>query len=472
MNIQPQHYEEWRASGVSDPIIRANVESLGPDSDHFDSSPILERLAEESLGSIGGWADQLVTKPVAGILERYESVCKGGWWVSGLDPLNAWERCNWGQFKPDQPRVDPEKGKPIKYEAPAKTVPRGIFLDTGELGYWERVTSSNYQDPLVITEGAKKAGALLSAGYAAIALVGVNAGYRVKDDSGNKTDPYLCDDLAAVIKPGHSVYLAFDQDSKIDTRIKVKKALNKLAALLVKAGATVRICKWSPKEGKGVDDFIAGGGDIAKVIAEAKLWVAPSTPEPEPTPEPGPTGLSIDDLVARIQAWEEVEEPKERWQAWESLKADSGKTHRDLMDLVKAIKVKPEASDEEWAISAKAFGGLDLGAREWLLEGLLPANRSILVGADAKTGKSLLVYDWAYALATGQAWGEFPCDRPRKVLIVQTDESEIDCQERINARGLNELDNVRIIRNFTPALMPRLRRVALDWGQKSLFLTR
>jgi hypothetical protein len=29
---------------------------------------------------------------------------------------------------------------------------------------------------------------------------------------------------------------------------------------------------------------------------------------------------------------------------------------------------------------------------------------------------------------------------------------------------LNELDNVRIIRSFTPALMPRLRRVAVDWG--------
>gem|GEM_PF-3049658 len=210
------------------------------------------------------------------------------------------------------------------------------------------------------------------------------------------------------------------------------------------------------------------GLDIADWIEEgatAEIIRAAVAPLASDAPTPGPvTGLSIDDLVARIEAWEEIEEPKERWQAWEALKADSGKTHRDLMDLVKAIKVKAEASDEEWAISAKTFGGLDLGAREWLLEGLLPANRSILVGADAKTGKSLLVYDWAYALATGQAWGEFPCDRPRKILIVQTDESEIDCQERINARGLNELDNVRIIRNFTPALMPRLRRVALDWG--------
>jgi hypothetical protein len=217
-----------------------------------------------------------------------------------------------------------------------------------------------------------------------------------------------------------------------------------------------------PKSG-GLDiaDWIEAGA-TADQIRAAITQAAPAAPAAEP--EAGGVGLSVSDLVERIRHWEEIESPTEKWEAWEALKGDSGKNHRDLMDLARAIKVKPEATDDEWAISAKAFGGLDLGAREWLLEGLLPANRTILVGADAKTGKSLLVYDWAYSLATGQAWGEFPCDRPRKILIVQTDESEIDCQERINARGLNELDNVRIIRSFTPALMPRLRRVALDWG--------
>jgi hypothetical protein len=175
-------------------------------------------------------------------------------------------------------------------------------------------------------------------------------------------------------------------------------------------------------------------------------------------------GLPRAELETRIQAWEAEEDPASRWELWEKIKAESGKTHRDLMALVKALKVKADQSDDDWAISAKQFGSLDLGAKEWLFQGLLPTNRSILIGADAKTGKSLLVYDWAYNLATGQSWGEFPCDRPRKVLIVQTDESEIDCQERINIRGLNELDNVRIIRSFTPDLMPRLKRVAKSWG--------
>jgi len=45
----------------------------------------------------------------------------------------------------------------------------------------------NHPSIPLCTEGAKKAGALLTAGYAAIALPGVNGGYRVQQDElGNR----------------------------------------------------------------------------------------------------------------------------------------------------------------------------------------------------------------------------------------------------------------------------------------------
>jgi predicted P-loop ATPase len=265
-----QHYDEWLASGVAPAIINANVESLESDPGIFDpeiGSPILERLAGESLAAVGRDGQQYATRAVQGILERYSTVIKGGWWVSGLDPLNNWQRSEWGQFKPDQPRLD-QDGKPLKYEAPSRTAPRAIFLDTGEPEFWPNAIAT--QAPLVITEGAKKAGALLSAGFAAVALVGVNAGYRVKDGDGNETDPYLCQDLQAIIKPGQLVYLAFDQDSKPSTRRKVGHALAKLGRLLEAKGATVKVVSWPAKAGKGVDDFIAGGNDIYQAIDQAQ----------------------------------------------------------------------------------------------------------------------------------------------------------------------------------------------------------
>jgi hypothetical protein len=52
--------------------------------------------------------------------------------------------------------------------------------------FWQWVIE-HPEIPITITEGAKKAGALLSAGYCAIALPGVNGGVRVpKDGLGNK----------------------------------------------------------------------------------------------------------------------------------------------------------------------------------------------------------------------------------------------------------------------------------------------
>ncbi len=212
--------------------------------------------------------------------------------------------------------------------------------------------------------------------------------------------------------------------------------------------AQIELGNWAKGEGYSAFD----AGQLFKAKAK-ELGLAKSS-----------GALSTADMLACIDAWEQAECPTTRWELWESLKRDSGKTHRDLMALVAARKITPPPVDDAWALDARAFGALDLGAKDWLLEGLLPANRTALIGADAKTGKSLLVYDWAFSFATGQAWGEFRCDRPRKVLIVQTDESEIDCQERLAARGLTELDNVRVIREFTPALMPRLKRVAANWG--------
>lgn len=53
----------------------------------------------------------------SGWLERYGHITAGGWWCSGVDPLNNWQKMEWGCFKPTQPRRN-KNGKSIKYEHP------------------------------------------------------------------------------------------------------------------------------------------------------------------------------------------------------------------------------------------------------------------------------------------------------------------------------------------------------------------
>ncbi len=235
------------------------------------------------------------------ILKRYRHIEAGGWWVSGIDVLNNYYDDLWGQFKPTNPRLSADKGKIIKYEGPPKH-PTGIialkvsqllwhkvaelnniplvlsFLDHDEqqeISFWSWVVN-NPEVPLIITEGAKKAAALISAGYAAIALPGIFNGYRQpKDEFGRKTGlAKLIPQLQVFATPGRKVYFAFDRDTKASTISNVNCAIAKTGKLFGLAGVDVKVIRWqeeglcgelnsppcTPRSAKGVDDLIVRHG--------------------------------------------------------------------------------------------------------------------------------------------------------------------------------------------------------------------
>jgi hypothetical protein len=270
------------------------VESLSGDA-------ALERLTENAIEAIGKdqktpHSYQYATSPVAKILDRYSDMSSEGWWASGIDILIG-EPSQWGCFKPDRPRISQEKGKAIKYEHPAKC-PTEIFAlrvpdhiwqaigdkygiapycllptrdtdtpplisnlsDTPGVTFWQWVLD-NPSITLLITEGAKKAGSLLTAGYAAIALPGIYSGYRqLKDCHGQPIDlPRLIPQLEAFCGEGREVVLFFDQDSNPKTVKNVRRAIEKTGKLLGYRGCKVSVARWS-SYWKGIDDFIASQG--------------------------------------------------------------------------------------------------------------------------------------------------------------------------------------------------------------------
>jgi hypothetical protein len=187
------------------------------------------------------------------------------------------DRSCW-QAKLQEPIWDKDKQKPRKYETPVGSGSRAYFPPVPTIvrqriaqryqvsvpldgSFWEWVRRSNI--PVVITEGAKKALALLSQGYVAIALYGVNGGYRSKDAIGNPCDPYLIPDLVPLISEGRSVFLAFDQDAAVATRQKVNLAIARFSKLLTQAEATVQVLQWDGAIGKGADDLMVNAGAAA-----------------------------------------------------------------------------------------------------------------------------------------------------------------------------------------------------------------
>lgn len=317
-HINSHHWQEWLSSGVDPSIITLNVKSLAESTpyDYLCSSDRLERRND------GRLTDAL--------LRRYAHIEAGGWWCSGLDPLNHWEPMLWGCFKPNRPRIDFEHRKPIKYEHPAKTGTRAFFLDVPQSTWWR--VASRYQRwlpdqqsrhrqilltlgfltsffctaldlpipewqalppgflpaepatepdreaedlsfwqwvldhpdiPIVIVEGAKKAGCLLSLGFVAIALPGIFNGRRVtRDESGKVWAETLIPELEPFAVEGRSVYFCFDHDTKPKTIKNVNTAIAKTGKLLADWGCEVKVIRLPGPE-KGVDDFVVAQGAAA-----------------------------------------------------------------------------------------------------------------------------------------------------------------------------------------------------------------
>jgi len=269
-----RHLQEWEASAIDPEITALNMVSLEGYApyDRLFYSDGIKRL---NSGRLPSW-----------ILKKYSHIEHGGWWASGVDPLTG-EDDLWGCFKPDKPRIDSTKGKYQKYEHPLKAgatlfalkVPQSIWQKVSErynvpifsndidqnradLGFWAWVIK-NPQVSVTLTEGVKKAAALLSQGYAAIGLPGIWGGYRK-----NEGKPCLLPQLEIFANGRRQFKFAFDQDEKPKTRLANRKAVWHTAKLLKDKGCSVSIIEWEPWI-KGVDDLIVVKG--AKRFTECYL---------------------------------------------------------------------------------------------------------------------------------------------------------------------------------------------------------
>jgi late competence protein required for DNA uptake (superfamily II DNA/RNA helicase) len=282
-----KYLEEWRDSGVDAELINLNVTSLAgvSPSEYLLYSQDLPRRNDGRVSD--------------GILKRYEHTNQGGWWCSGIDLLTG-NYDLWGCFKPDFPRLSFDKAKPIKYEHPPQT-PTGVFALRVPLTIWQRIAQrisinilteevDNKQDdlgfwswviehpeiPICITEGAKKAGALLTAGYVTIALPGIHNGYRTpKDELGRRIGKsHLIPQLQKLANSGRKIYLVFDQETKPKTQQAVNLALQRMGYLFSQANCEVKVVTWNDTDGKGVDDLLINRGEdyFQQVYQKAVSW--------------------------------------------------------------------------------------------------------------------------------------------------------------------------------------------------------
>jgi hypothetical protein len=388
--ISAAHLAEWRASGVSEEITRLNVTSL-------EGDDALDAVIGGAIAKLGGHAQQYDTKEVARLKLKYAHVAAGGWWCQGLDPCNDWAVLDWGQFKPDLGRDDPSKpDKVIKYETPLKTTASAIVLRHPHTDYWPKVLA-DASIPLVVCEGAKKAGFLLSLGFAAIGLPGITMGIR-KGDAGERT---LIPALVALAQAGRPWVICFDQDSNANTANDVDRARRTLTSALGNAGGTVKWTKWDSLLGKGIDDVGAACGEAIarKIIETAQPWEDPAAEEPK---------KSGADLL--------VEVIRERVQLW-ATEGDDGDCYADLIDgpIRKTYALKGRAF-ERWirgtwyskmgkSLGPDAISQAIATLEAMAIDGAVVREAALRVAqADGKIYLDLGRADWAIAEISADGW--------------------------------------------------------------------
>ncbi len=239
-------------------------------SEWIKGSGVKQKLAELNLRSICD------PKEIAQLLNWGAYLGTPGWYVMSID-LETGNFSRFGQLKPNVALQFPNAKKAQKYLCFPKgdgvevilllpdmdtwqeiaekygvpIAPEDIDETRLDWGFWKWVVD-NPQLPIAVTEGAKKAGCLMSHGYISICLTGVWNGKQKKKLKAIPT-------LAPFLVQGRPIHLVFDSD--IVVKRQVQEALKYAGYLGVKAGCIVGVALWEYTEDtKGVDDLIVNKG--------------------------------------------------------------------------------------------------------------------------------------------------------------------------------------------------------------------
>lgn len=301
-------WKEMKDSGIHPDLLTSNhLRSENPDPyGSIRDNPLVAALLEAEFTKPKYGAGQEVTGKMKGLLYRasivdghtqydsekaYSHIAEVGGWIGygGTDLLSVIkgdpQPSQYCQVKPKTPRLDKD-GDIIKYETP-KVPGQQVFLPHIPHEIEERIYQRNgisptaeertkgiwsvadkYNLPIVITEGLKKTWASLSQGHLTVGLPGVTALYRAKNEYDERLPQReLTAYGEALAKPGRQITFAFDQDTKVESILNVRRDLVRTIELMQTEGVVCKVAQWKPELGKGLDDLIVKAGPKAYNLA-------------------------------------------------------------------------------------------------------------------------------------------------------------------------------------------------------------
>ncbi len=217
------------------------------------------------------------------------ALARTGWFARRVSPVSD-------QLSPEIPiKVDKGLDGGGTYQLPVNAVHHVGFLDIPEKSsakiydalnvkagdplrsapFWSKYQKT--QHPIVITSGELKAGALITAGFAAVSTA-VCGGLKFRDRKGDESGPRVEANLALFAARKRQITIIFDVPESSPSISFIRSIVNYSAQSLVDAGAKVKIVRISSFN-RGVIDFLKHNGEQAlrlKIAAapEYAVWKA------------------------------------------------------------------------------------------------------------------------------------------------------------------------------------------------------
>jgi len=229
------HYEEWVNSGVNDQLKSLNFRTI--------HDPLV--------------VDQLLNRNNKARWKHSTNLVPC-WAVSGVDPRSGEPTLSGVQVKPDLAYINKE-GKAQKYLNATGYESTPLFLDTGVNNFWKSIIDDKSQ-PIILTEGPKKAACGLSHQYTTISIPGVSSSRKLGR---------LHEFLKLFTGFGRTFYLCFDND--IIHKKSVQNGLLGMGRELSASGSKVMVIELPSGGLKGMDDFVHKNGkdEFDKLIENA-----------------------------------------------------------------------------------------------------------------------------------------------------------------------------------------------------------
>lgn len=171
-------------------------------------------------------------------------------------------------------------------------------------------------------------------------------------------------------------------------------------------------------------------------LPKEQVMPAVGIPAPDKTEERLEKALSgFEEVITKLTEISAVNGKAKQFYDYTKFRKEIGLSDRELKQLWQLSQLEHRPFE---AVCVHDFIGSDPESRKWLIPKFIPSGSLMIWYAEGGKGKTLCAYDAVRSIGCGENWLGSRVHQPHKCLVIQTEESKADTQDRLIIQGYLE----------------------------------